>query len=180
MKLHHMVISAMLVAAAPVVGQAQTPSTTSLYGSLAYADTTTFQDVNYGSVVGRLGARFGRFVGVEGELGLGVNGDKHFLNDTVVRDDLKRQLAGYVVGYAPLKPNLDLFARVGYGQTKSELDYSGAISGSYKDTATSWNYGLGVQYFLDGSNGVRLDYTHQNFDYDRNADVWSIGYTRRF
>lgn len=180
MKLHLLAALTVSAGLSPLAVHAQTLSPTSVYGSLGYAETTTFQDIDYGSIVGRLGARFGRFVGVEGELGIGVSGDEHGYGDTTIDDELKRQMAGYVVGYAPLKPNLDLFARVGVGQSKFELDYSGAISGQFTEKATSWNYGLGAQYFLDESNGVRLDYTHHDFKDDRSADVWSVSYVRRF
>ncbi len=46
----------------------------------------------------------------------------------------------------------------------------------------SVNYGVGGEYFFDGKNGVRVDYTR--FDFQKSgaadADTWSVGYVRRF
>lgn len=44
----------------------------------------------------------------------------------------------------------------------------------------SWNYGVGGQYFFDGKNGVRVDYTRQDFSGMPTEDTWSVAYTRRF
>ncbi len=45
----------------------------------------------------------------------------------------------------------------------------------------SWNYGVGAQYCLDGKNGLRLDYTRQDFkDRMKPDETWSVAYTRRF
>ena len=68
--------SAVLALAIPVLSAAQTdPNATSFYGSLGYAGASV-EGYDLGAVQGRLGARFGRYLGVEGELSGGVSGDK--------------------------------------------------------------------------------------------------------
>ena len=45
----------------------------------------------------------------------------------------------------------------------------------------SWNYGAGANYYLDGVNGVRADWTRRDFDGDSNElDSYTLSYVRRF
>jgi len=165
------------VLAIPAIASAQTFSPTTVYGSLGYANAN-IDDVNLGAIQGRLGARFGQYVGVEGELAAGVKEDSVNVAGTSVDVKLQHQAAIYGVGYLPLSPQADLFARVGYGTSKIKASAAGT---SAADDGDSWNYGVGGQYFLDDKNGVRLDYTRHDFkDSSENADVWAIGYTRKF
>jgi outer membrane immunogenic protein len=148
---------------------------TQFYGTLGYAQD---QDEDLGVLQGRLGARFGRFVGVEGEVGAGV---KSYNSDFGYKRSIEYQVASYAVAYAPLSPNIDLLARVGYGATRFKSSFSSIVPPlSGKFTENSWNLGVGGQYLFDGKNGVRLDYVHQDFESSPNGNVWSIAYTRRF
>jgi opacity protein-like surface antigen len=178
--------AAALVSLAPALAHAQTAPSTGLYGTLGYANTHT-QDLNLGSIQGRLGYRMGTWLGVEGELSGGVKGEERteVVNGVPVSGDvkLKESAAIYAVGFAPITPNLDLIGRVGYGGTRAKVSASGAgVSLSEDIAGDSWNFGLGAQYHLDGQNGLRVDYTRQEFrDEDAgHADVWSVAFTRRF
>ena len=95
---------------------------------------------------------------------------------------IRREAAAYVVGYYPVTPNFDLFARLGYGTTALKRTFVLAPNISVnKFSAESVNYGVGGQYFLDGKNGLRVDYTRQDYNKGiRTDDTWSVGYTRRF
>jgi hypothetical protein len=45
------------------------------------------------------------------------------------------------------------------------------------------NYGAGAQYFLDGKNGIRVDYTRRSYETQsapRDQDTWQVGYVHRF
>jgi hypothetical protein len=167
------VISAAIAAAAlalPAISQAQPVQ---WYGNIGY-EATSIEGIDLQAIQGRLGARFNRFIGAEGEVGIGVGSDD-FLGAEV---KLNHQFAGYVVGFAPLSPNLDLLARVGYGH--SEVHASGP-GGSADIGGDSWNYGVGAQYHFDGRNGIRADWTRHDFsDGGDEADVWSVTYSRRF
>ena len=45
----------------------------------------------------------------------------------------------------------------------------------------SVNYGVGANYFIDGRNGIRADWTRRDFTDDGGeADVYSVSYIRRF
>lgn len=171
--------AAALAALLPAAALAQTANTgTTFYGTLGYADTD-LSGVNLGAIQGRIGARFGQYFGVEGELSGGVKSDNVNVGGTDVKVKLNSQEAIYGVGFLPLSPNFDLLARVGYGHSEG----SGSVAGvSATAKGDSWNYGVGGQYTFDDKNGVRLDYTRESFTQhgSDDANVWSIAYLRKF
>jgi len=127
---------------------------------------------------GRLGYRINPYIGVEGEVATGLKSDTDTIAGVRVNTKLKSEFAGYGVGFLPLSPNTDLLARVGYGTTKLRAKGAGF---SATDSAESWNFGVGAQHHFDGVNGVRVDFTRQEFNHDQgHANVWTAGYVRRF
>jgi opacity protein-like surface antigen len=182
--------AAALATLAPVLAQAQTETAaTGVYGTLGYANAHT-GGVDLGAIQGRLGYRFNNYLGVEGELAGGVKNDSSTTTfaggsvDTKVK--LQNQEAIYGVGFLPISPNFDLLARVGYGDTRIKATATATGTAVPPVSASahgdSWNFGAGAQYHFDGKNGIRGDYTRQEFTGDNSghADVWSIAYTRRF
>ncbi|WP_372786370.1 porin family protein [Phenylobacterium sp.] len=168
-----------LAALLPAAASAQTAATsgTTFYGTLGYADTD-LDHVNLGAIQGRLGARFGQYFGVEGELSGGVKDDKVNVGGTDVKVKLDHQEAIYGVGFLPISPNFDLLARVGYGHSQGSGSVPGVTATAKGD---SWNYGVGGQYTFDGQNGVRVDYTREAFQHNNgDANVWSVAYVRKF
>lgn len=165
-------------AAIPAIADAQDTNTgTNFYGTLGYAGSSV-DGIDLGAVQGRLGARFGQHFGVEGELSGGVKNDKTTVAGVPAKVELEHQAAVYGVGFLPVSPNVDLFARVGYGDNKIKASVPGA---SATEDGNSWNYGAGAQYTFDGKNGVRADYTRYDFQHSSaNADVWSLAYVRKF
>lgn len=130
------------------------------------------------AIQGRLGYRFNDYVGVEGELATGIKSDTDTIAGVDVNTKLKHAAAAYVVGFVPVAPNTDLLARVGYGTTKLRAKAAG-LSGS--DSEESFNFGVGAQHHFDGVNGIRVDYTRQEFRHDAgDANVWTVGYSRKF
>lgn len=160
------------LSAAPAVAQ----DGPSYNGSIGYSRVTTEgTDANLDALTARFGARFNPYLGAEGEASIGVNGEEVAPGVDV---ELDHQFAVYGVAFAPVSENLDLFARLGYGQ--SELSVSGPGFGASED-GESWNYGVGAQYFFDGANGVRGDWTRHDFKDDGGeADVFSVSYVRKF
>lgn len=168
---------AAITAIVPAAAQAQEAGATTIYGSVGYSHADV-DDVKLGAITGRVGARFGQYFGVEGEAGFGVKDDEVNVGGVNVDVELKHTAAIYGVGFLPVAPNADLFARIGYGTSKIEASAGGA---SVSDDGDSWNYGVGGQYFLDDKNGVRADYTRYDFKDDGGeADVWSVSYVRKF
>jgi outer membrane immunogenic protein len=180
-----------LVSAVPAIASAQTANT-GVYGTLGYADAHG-SDVDLGTIQGRLGYRFNDWLGVEGEVAGGVKSDdvSTTVGTSTVTGKAKidHQEAIYGVGFLPLSPNWDLLGRVGYGNTKvkvSDLTVTGPggtvsnLSGSA--SGDSWNFGVGAQYHWDGKNGIRADYTREEFRDNGagHADVWAVAYSRKF
>lgn len=174
-------LAALAAAIIPAAAQAQDLGPTTFYGSAGYSHAD-LDEVDLGAIQGRLGARFGQYFGVEGEAAFGVKDDTYrppvTIGGSPVDVELKHSLAVYGVGFLPVAPNADLYARVGYGTSKIEASLAGTSASA---DGESWNYGVGGQYFFDGMNGVRADYTRYDFEDDAGkADVWSIGYVRKF
>ncbi|HEY8571106.1 porin family protein [Phenylobacterium sp.] len=169
--------AAVLATLVPAMAQAQT-ATTGLYGNLGYSQASS-DDINLGAIGGRVGWRFNDWLGVEGELGFGVKDDTVTEAGIDVDIELEHTEAIYAVGFAPLSANTDLLARIGYGNTSIK---GSALGTSVSEDGDSWNYGVGVQHHFDGVNGIRFDYTRQEYRGDDagSSDVWSISYSRRF
>ena len=101
--------AAAAIAAVPGLASAQTANPgTSFYGTLGYADSNT-DHLNLGTIQGRVGARFGQYLGVEGELGFGVAGDKTTRGGVDVKANLQNQEAIYGVGFLPVSPQWDIW-----------------------------------------------------------------------
>jgi outer membrane immunogenic protein len=168
-----------IAALVPAMASAQTATSgTTFYGTLGYS-STDLDRVDLGAIQGRVGARFGQYFGVEGELSGGVKDGKVNVGGTDVNVKLDSQEAIYGVGFLPITPNFDLLARVGYGHTSGSGSVPGIVSSVEGD---SWNFGVGGQYSFDGVNGVRVDYTREAFQRDgaQDANVWSLAYVRKF
>ena len=171
------VTTAAVVATFPLASAAQNMPVQGS-ASLGYSQGDYDGGADMGTIQGRLGARFGQYLGVEGELGLGVKDDDTYVGALKADNSVKHQAGVYGVGYLPVSPNADLYARVGYGDTKVKTKVAGIPD---SDNAQSWNYGVGGQYFFDGKNGVRADYTRHEFLHgDEKADVASVAYVHKF
>lgn len=179
----------------PAAAQAQDATApTGLYGNLGYAQAG-IDGYDVGAIQGRVGYRMNNWFGVEGELAGGVKSDKSSTTVTSgtttatvnTKVKLRHAEAIYAVGFVPVSPNLDLLARIGYGNTKAKVTASSTVAGApfaLSDSADgdSFNYGVGAQYHLDGVNGIRVDYTRHDYRDDGagHADVWSVAYSRKF
>lgn len=162
------------------------------YGSLGYtqyriddsAEGVDVEDldIEFGAVTGRLGAKFNPYFGAEGELQVGVNDYEENLGGVQVSGGLNYSASVFAVGYLPVSPQFDVFARLGIGVTEVEAEASGfGQSVSEDESGTTFAYGLGAQYFFDGLNGVRADYTrYDGEDSSAEADSLSLSYVRKF
>ena len=170
-------------AAAPALAQPLNFNGITSYGTLGLGDYNSSNgngaDSNFGAVTARLGARFGPYIGIEGELSGGFNDAHPDIGGTRSIANLRDQYAAYAVGFLPILPNADLLARIGYGA--SDLHVNQPLHSAFNVYDTSWNAGVGGQYFVDGQNGVRVDYTRETADRsDLDANVFSLAYVRKF
>ncbi|HZZ35926.1 MAG TPA: porin family protein, partial [Caulobacteraceae bacterium] len=157
MKKHiYAAFAAGILAAAATPALAADERPVSIYGNVGATVVSTDVDsdsnLTLGAINGRVGARFAKYVGVEGELAFGVTHDT--FDDVEFKID--NEYAVYAVGFIPLSPKTDLFARVGYGHVKISGEFGGVSASAGSDSV---NYGGGAQFFFDENNGVRLEYT---------------------
>lgn len=184
--------------AAPALAQTTTADPTFThpegYLNLGYTYLNPYGH-DLGELFGRGGLRLSRWFGVEGEVGGGVIGN-HFATSTNPNSRVGLtegiQAAAYGVGFFPLPvlagDKLDLIARVGYGETPLQMRSDAAPSSAVPNvtkTVVSWNYGAGLQYKLNGRDGLRFDYTRREFedrgpDNPRDMDTYSIALVHKF
>lgn len=174
--MRNIILAAVAMTAIAAPAMAQTVSSPSYYGTLGYSQLDG-SDGDLGAVTARLGAKFNPYIGVEGELSAGVRDDDITIGGVDGSIEHEYDAAAYVVASYPITPNLELFARGGYGTTELKADVAG-----FTETASgeSWNYGAGANYSFDGQNGVRGDWTRRDFRDGGEADVYSLSYVRRF
>lgn len=166
-------------AASPVFAQDSGAfSPTSFYGNAGgaiYQADFGAGKTTLSALGGRLGVRFGKYIGGEGELALGVNNQ----NIGGLNYKISTAYAGYLVGYLPAGDNLDLFARIGYGHQTERASANNVSVGLGNNT---YNFGVGGQYFFSKKDGVRADVTrfqHATGN-DGDVNVYSIAYVRKF
>ena len=141
-------------------------------GGLTHADTDF--DVSFEAVTGRLGARFARYLAVEGEVSVGFEQD--FVDGMPV--ELSHDAALFGVVLLPMTDNADLFARVGAGSTSIEVD-------GEEMSHEAVRYGVGAQFFFNATSGVRIDFTRIELGDeftgdDADADTYSVSYVHKF
>ena len=175
--MRNILLAAVAVAAIAAPAFAQTKPDPRGYGSLGYTNLEG-DNATTGAVTGRLGVNLNRYLAVETEASVGVKHDDFTVAG--VDGEIKQEwdAAGYVVGKVPVSDKLELFARGGYGHTELKQKFPGANTDVGGD---SWNYGAGANYFVDGVNGVRADWTRRDYRDDAGkADAYSVSYIRRF
>jgi hypothetical protein len=139
------------------------------YMNLGYSHIDA-DGADLGAATVRVGAKVHQYFGVELEAAVGL------VNDGPVGLETELDQAGavYAVGHFPVGEQFDLMARAGWGRSQFS-------AGGLTATDSSWNYGVAGQFNIDENQGVRLDWTRQDFeDFNLEADVYSLSYVRRF
>jgi hypothetical protein len=172
-----------LAFAAPAMAQVAAPdlSHPSYYGSLGDSYLSTNHNGSVDEITGRIGARLGQHWGVEGEIGGGLSEGKTSTPAGNLYTTEPIAGAGYVVGYLPIAPRLELLGRVGYGQSSFHETINGRSVGG--DTHSA-NFGAGAQYWLTSNDALRADYTRRDYlggsGSPVGADTWSLSFVRKF
>lgn len=118
----------------------------------------------------RVGATVHQYFGVELEAAIGIVDD----GPPGLETEMDQAGAIYAVAHLPLGEQFELMARGGWG--RSQVSAGGATA-----TDSSWNYGVAGQFNFDENQGLRVDWTRQDFeDLNLQADVYSVSYVRRF
>jgi len=180
--------AALAVAAACAASTASAQTTTpgqawTAYGNLGY----TYLNVNLPSIGGMPAASTNisavRVLGGVRETYFGFELEGNFGVSTGSVDNVSLKLnseaAIYAVGFWPVTPKADLFARVGYGHINFVASGGG---GSVNTSDGGVPVGVGGQYMVSSHDGVRVDYTHFFDTQESNVsfDEVSVSYVRRF
>jgi outer membrane immunogenic protein len=166
--------AALTLIAAPAMAQDRGPVT----GSVGYTHLDG-DDASLGAITGRLGYDFNRNFGVEGEASIGVQDEDVTIAGVDGSIEHEYDAAVYGVAKLPVNENLELFGRLGYGTTSLKADVAGFTATGDGD---SINYGVGANWFFDGQNGIRGDWTRRDFQDDGagEVDTYGLSYVRRF
>ena len=166
--------AALTLVAAPVMAQQPAGPVT---GSIGYTQLDT-DGGELGAVTGRVGYDFSRNFGIEGEASAGVKDADITFADVDGRLKHDWDAAAYGVAKLPVNDNLELFGRLGYGVTRVSASLAGATPSA---DGESVNYGIGANYFIDGQNGIRADWTRRDFRSDGGrVDAYGLSFVRRF
>ena len=170
-------LSALALAAAPAFAQDRPASGLSVYGDLGYSHLDP-NGTELNTLGGKLGARWGSYLGIEGEGLFGVGHDTNTAGGFADQAKLAHAFAGYAVGFYPVTPRFDVLARIGYGNTHFTDTVAGVSTSISRDSV---NYGGGAQYFLTAHDGIRAEYTRSDYrDNGGHANVWGVSYVRKF
>jgi outer membrane immunogenic protein len=167
--------AALTLIAAPAMAQAVPSPVT---GSIGYTQLDS-DSGDLGAITGRVGYDFTRNFGIEGEASIGVKDDDITVAGVTGSLEHEYDAAAYGVAKLPINENLELFGRVGYGTTSVKADIAGLTA---TEDGDSLNYGVGANYFIDGRNGIRADWTRRDFQGDNGgeADTYGLSFVRRF
>lgn len=158
------VLAAMSVSAASAMAQANTDPR--MYGEVAYnlvnlkaVDGPDSIKARPSVATGIVGYKFHPNLSVEGMLGLGVSGDKVDLNGmaTIVDAKISNAFGVFVRPSVKLNDSVELFARLGYVQSKIKLSVPGF---SISDSDGSAAYGLGGNFYLSKQSYLQLNWTN--------------------
>jgi outer membrane immunogenic protein len=141
--------------AAPPVMQPLSLGTITTYGTLGMGEDTGGKG-DEGIFSGAVGARFGPYLGVEADLGTGIDDT----NNAGKRLSLGARYAGYIVAYLPLARHFDLFAKFGLGRSHFRED---GVGPSMSSDVDSTNWGVGAQYFFTDRDGVRTEILREDY-----------------
>lgn len=170
MKTLKMTVAALALAGFATAAQAQDGNA---YGAVG---VTAYEFDAYG-IEGKAGYNFNEYFGVEGQGAFGIIDDEVTVGTTQIDTGLDYQVAGFGVVRFPAGENLEIFARGGYHFSEVEAESGGiSVSGDIDGFAV----GAGGQYFWDGLNGVRAEYTFYEGESDTEINAYTLSYVRKF
>lgn len=149
-----------------------------VYGGAGYTLFTADaggEDATVGGLMGRLGFKTNPFLGVEGEVALGVQEDSFDVLGANVDVSLENSYGVFAVAWLPVPAVGDVFARVGYADISIEASATGI--GAVSDSGSGIAYGAGVQLNFLPFTKLRLEYTRYE---PEDAEVDSFGASALF
>ncbi len=156
-----------------VSGASAQDGRTHIGGGLTHFDA---DGANFNALYVRGGFDITAFFGLEAEGQIGIQDDTVNLGGGLTADvGLNYGIAGFAKAQYPVSEQFSVFARAGYAWAEFDASAAGL---TIKEDDDGFAYGVGAEWAFSGPNAIRFDYTRYNFEGD--ANVWSIGYVRRF
>ena len=183
--LSKVLISAVVTVSA-ASAMAQAGNEPKLYGEIAYNLTNLKADDTVDTIkakpavaTGIVGYKFHPNLAVEGMLGLGLSGDKVELNGqpTAVDAKISSAFGVFVRPSVKLGESVELFARLGYVQSKLKLSVPGL---SLSDSDGGAAYGLGGNFYLSKQSYLQLSWTNYYKKDGVKIDGIGLGFGFRF
>ena len=153
--------------------------------SVAYSSYST-DDGDIGALLARGTAFFTENLGVEGELGFGVNDADVETGITGVDASFGLGLSYGVYGVAKtnLGEQFEAFARLGYVIIEVESEASGfGVTSSSSESENGFGIGIGGTFNINENIGIRADITSiqsTEDDVDGSVEVFSLGLAYKF
>lgn len=138
--------------------QAQASKSSPWYGELGYTSlkiTDTGLSLKPAAVRGILGYGFHPNFALEGMLAVGARNDNSTISGVNVETKVQRAFGLYLKPRYSVTSDLELFARVGYADTKIKIS-GGGFSASDSDSDLS--YGVGLSYKVTPMASLGIDY----------------------
>jgi outer membrane immunogenic protein len=144
-----------------------------LYGGVGYnvfqADTTNGDNVDLGTVMGRLGWQFNPLFSVEGEAAVGVQDQDYSVLGTTVHVGVDNELGAFAVGHLPIPFVADLYGRIGYATIS--LNANAGSAQIAQNDGSGLAYGGGVEFNVLLLR-FRAEYTRYEVDH---GNIDSLG-----
>ena len=189
MKLLKIATASALLSMSAGIAQAQDSG---FYGAIG----ATSYDFDFYGVEGKLGYNINEFFAIEGQAGTGLIDNEEELGGFEFETNIDYNVGLFGVVRAPLGQNFEVFARGGYHATElsTEIEFDDDDDNGLDDdddeitetiSADGFAYGGGIQYFFNGRDGLRLEYTGYDLGSVNGvdagtADAVSLSYTRKF
>lgn len=174
MKLKHLALAvAMMTAAAG--------SSAQVYGELDYQHATyeysDMPDVNIGLLGANLGYELNRNLAVEARAAIGIIDDDFTHEGVNVNAKLERSFGFYIKPKFSPAPNLELYGKLGYMDTKMKFNLFGD---NFKASNSDLAYGIGAQYDFAKKGYITGGYSRFYDDDGAKLGGWHLGLGYKF
>jgi hypothetical protein len=174
MKLKHLALAVVMMTAAA-------GASAQVYGELDYQfvnyEDSDMPDVNIGLLGANLGYEINRNLAVEARAAFGVMDDDFTVAGINVNAKLDRSFGFYIKPKFSPAPNLELYGKLGYMDTRMKFSLLGD---NFKDSDGDLAYGFGAQYDFAKKGYITGGYSRFYDDDGAKLGGWHLGLGYKF
>ncbi len=142
-------------------------------------------------IVGKIGYDFNEYFGVEARFGTGLNNEDIKSEDATFEAELKETYGLYLKPQVPLNRYLNLFALIGYAQSKVDITNT-TVSAKGTVDEGSVSYGVGLGYHVNDRVDIVFDalrlwhdvnfniFNSEDGDTELTLDTLGLGFNYKF